>query len=335
MANTTQKSFTKSAIACFLVLSQSIIAATPFQSRWAGNALQPQGFYRMGICTLRQIEPTLTGTGVKFVVVCQSFAYIDNEPQNGYLPAVEHNCFRTSWFHFGGHALLPAAISSFSVPVLAGTIGLLVQKAREDPPLSPPVSPEGGNCVIKAIVLNSATKLPYWNKGLLRMDDDRVAPLDFIQGAGMINAVGAYNQLIAGLNKPGEVPPTTFPQGYVWLEREHTGSMSERGGCGIRRQGRASPSSAVLTQIIARFQESWKDTYLCVLTYTSVALESILFCASGRRRMRVSSLIEDAAGNIEVPRCRKSWHLSDGRGSSAFHLCAQARPCSESSQRIF
>jgi len=48
--------------------------------------------------------------------------------------------------------------------------------------------------------------MPYWHKGLLQTDDDHIAPLDHIQGAGMLNAVGAYNHLIAGLNKPGDIP---------------------------------------------------------------------------------------------------------------------------------
>ncbi len=98
--------------------------------------------------------------------------------------------------------------SSFSTPIVAGTIGLLVQKAREDPDLSSTVSPDGGNCVIKAILLNSATKLPYWHKGRLQIDDDHQVPLDYIQGAGMVNAVGAYKHLIAGRNKPGYVSTT-------------------------------------------------------------------------------------------------------------------------------
>ena len=98
--------------------------------------------------------------------------------------------------------------SSFSTPIVAGTIGLLVQKAGEDPDLSSAVSPDGGNCVIKAILLNSATKLPYWHKGRLEIDDDHQAPLDYVQGAGMVNAVGAYKHLIAGRNKPGYVSTT-------------------------------------------------------------------------------------------------------------------------------
>ena len=96
--------------------------------------------------------------------------------------------------------------SSFATPVVAGTIGLLIQKAQLDPALAPAVSGKAQNCVIKAVLLNSAAKLPYWHKGLLTADDDHSAPLDYIQGAGMVNAKAAYEQLIAGLAKPGEAP---------------------------------------------------------------------------------------------------------------------------------
>ncbi len=97
--------------------------------------------------------------------------------------------------------------SSFATPIVAGAAGLLVQKAKQDPTLTLAVSPRGGNCVIKAILMNSATKLPYWHKGQLQTDDDYIAPLDQIQGAGMLNALGAYEQLTAGQMKPGDVAP--------------------------------------------------------------------------------------------------------------------------------
>lgn len=98
--------------------------------------------------------------------------------------------------------------SSFATPVVAGAAGLLIQKAKQEPDLSMAVSPYGGNCVIKALLLNSAIKLPFWHKGNLSKDDDHSAPLDYIQGAGMLNAVGAYNNLIAGRKKPGETAQT-------------------------------------------------------------------------------------------------------------------------------
>jgi len=349
------------------------------------ETLQPQGLNVSGIYALRQLDPNLTGAGIKFAVICRSNTYIDGEPQNDYRPSIEHSCFKDKQlkfrdqaepaagtsphstaicsillgedpnasnpqlgqFHYQGAApqaqadnyefwyfltnnifphsppdadivttsfgtqfedwwtrgieamaeqdgiiivagigngsnaydplLYPGAganvigvgvvnsvntenlatklahfslvypehsslgptaegrckpdivapgnclaadannpnryeptgnWSSFSTPIVAGTIGLLVQKAKEDPNLSSAVAKDGGNCVMKAILLNSAKKLPYWHKGRLQKDDDHETPLDYIQGAGMLNAVGAYKHLIAGLAKPGDVPAT-------------------------------------------------------------------------------------------------------------------------------
>jgi len=95
--------------------------------------------------------------------------------------------------------------SSFATPIVAGTVGLLVQKAKEEPNLGLILSPNGGNCAIKAIVMNSATKLAYWHKGFLTLDDDHAAPLDHIQGAGMLNAEVSYEHLTAGTQPPGRV----------------------------------------------------------------------------------------------------------------------------------
>ncbi len=95
------------------------------------------------------------------------------------------------------------SFSSFSTPVVAGAVGLLIQKARQDPNLNLAVPQQGANCLIKAILLNSATKLPFWHKGRLAKDDDHQVPLDYAQGAGMLNAAGAYKNLIAGQTNPG------------------------------------------------------------------------------------------------------------------------------------
>jgi hypothetical protein len=95
--------------------------------------------------------------------------------------------------------------SSFATPVVAGTAGLLLQKARSDPNLVLAADQEGGNCVLKAVLMNSATKLPYWHKGELSKDDDYERPLDSMQGAGLINAPAAYDQLVSGHQVPGVV----------------------------------------------------------------------------------------------------------------------------------
>jgi hypothetical protein len=141
--------------------------------------------------------------------------------------------------------------SSFSTPIVAGTIGLLVQKAKQDLNLSPAISPEGGNCVIKAILLNSAVKLPYWHKGLLQTDDDHIAPLDHIQGAGMLNAVGAYNHLIAGLNKPGDIPTT----GWDLNQLDNTQRLEN-----VYKITLAEPAGKLITAT-AIWNKHYKSTY--------------------------------------------------------------------------
>jgi hypothetical protein len=347
------------------------------------QTLQPQGLNHAGIYQLRQIDPNLTGAGVKFALVCRSITYVDGEPQNDYQPAADHNCFKEAQFifhdqnrqpagfsahstavcsilfgrdpnaydeqlgrffyegaapdaqadvyefwHFLVNNVFPASApdanvltadvgyqfedwwtrgieamaqqygltavigigngsnasdpplypgagsnvigvgvvksintadaaaglsrfalvypeysskgptsdgrskpdivapgnclaavtgepnlyaptgtwSSFATPLVAGAAGLLVQQASADPNLQLATSRDGGNCVIKTILLNSATKLPYWHKGLLTKDDDHNVPLDYLQGAGMVNAVAAHNQLSAGRHLPGDCP---------------------------------------------------------------------------------------------------------------------------------
>ncbi|MHC4203817.1 MAG: S8 family serine peptidase [Planctomycetota bacterium] len=383
MTQTTKKTLLLSLFAGLAILFSSANIAAGADDSEDNNILQPQGLEHTGVYALRQMDPDLTGAGVKFAVISRSYTYIDDEPQNDYRPDVSHNCFEISRFGFKDQAKMPPGISphstavcsilfgedldafhpeigqfyyegavpraradifefwhfvlnnvymqippdadiitasfgspfehpwtrgidllaesygiivvasigngidahspvfypgaganiigvgvvdsvntedlatnlanfalaypehsstgptgdgrckpdivapgnclvaalndpnsyeptgngsSFSTPVVAGVVGLLVQKARENPDLSPAISPNGGNCVIKAILMNSATKLPYWHKGELQTDDDDVSPLDYVQGAGMVNAVGAYEHLIAGLSKPGNVP---------------------------------------------------------------------------------------------------------------------------------
>jgi hypothetical protein len=93
--------------------------------------------------------------------------------------------------------------SSFATPIVAGIAGLLIQKARQDPALALATLPETGPCVMKAVLMNSAVKLPYWHKGQVSLQDDHTVPLDYAQGAGLVDAVGAYGQLTAGRFQPG------------------------------------------------------------------------------------------------------------------------------------
>ena len=95
--------------------------------------------------------------------------------------------------------------SSYAAPVVSGVVGMLVQKARMDPRLSAAVSRAGGNLVIKSLLMTGAKKLPFWHKGEVGREDDYDAPLDHVQGAGMVNAVAAYDLLTAGQQGAGTV----------------------------------------------------------------------------------------------------------------------------------
>lgn len=385
VTQTTRVKLISGLIACVAIMLGPSATTAEAQSSAIDGVLQPQGLNHTGIYALREMDPALTGAGVKFALVCRSFTYTDDEPQNDYQPDISHNCFKANRFMFQDQSALPASISphstavcsillgedpdafhtpigsfyyqgvapqadadvyeflyflannvghhkppdadiitaswgyqfedwwtrgieslaehyglivvasigngslshdpvfypgagsnaigvgvvdsvntsdlaislanfalaypehsstgpagngrckpdivapgnclaaaagepnhyepvgngsSFSTPIVAGVVGLLVQKAKQDPRLSLAVSPDGGNCLIKSILLNTAIKLPYWHKGRLQTDDDHTAPLDYIQGAGMLNAVGAYKNLVAGPAKPGDVPST-------------------------------------------------------------------------------------------------------------------------------
>jgi len=392
MLQSPKKMFVLGLMACVASVAAPLRAVAAAENQPTEIILQPKMLNHIGIYALRNIEPNLTGAGVKFAVISRSITYINEEPQNDYRPSIEHNCFKRKEFGFheeyeppptisphstaicsilfgedpdashpelgqfyyqgaapqaqadiyefwhflinnvfhhvppdadivtasigsssegwwtrgieslaehyglivvagigngleaGDPLLYPAAganvigvgvvdsvnvkalainlahfslsypdhsslgptidkrckpdivapgnclaadvnepngykptgdWSSFSTPIVAGTIGLLVQKAKQEPALSAAVSPEGGNCVMKAILMNSATKLPYWHKGRLGKADDHEVPLDYIQGAGMLNAVDAYKHLVARQNKPGSTPSTGWDLNHL------------------------------------------------------------------------------------------------------------------------
>jgi hypothetical protein len=105
--------------------------------------------------------------------------------------------------------------SSFAAPIVAGIAGLLIQKSRQEPTLAQALAPQTSACLVKAILLNSAVKLPYWHKGKVGLDDDHEVPLDWAQGAGLVDAMGAYRQLVSGRSGPGPVPVIGWDVGRI------------------------------------------------------------------------------------------------------------------------
>jgi hypothetical protein len=103
--------------------------------------------------------------------------------------------------------LITPSCSSYATPIVAGTIGLLAQSAKADPNLKDALG-EGSASVMKAILLTSARKLPYWHKGAAGSEDDHLVPLDYAQGAGRLDAVAADELLRSGKQASGQVGQT-------------------------------------------------------------------------------------------------------------------------------
>lgn len=109
---------------------------------------------------------------------------------------------------------------------------------------------------MKAILLNSATKLPFWHKGRLPIDDDHLVPLDYIQGAGMLNAVGAFEHLSAGQHKPGNCPITGWD-----LNQLDKFSSGEAGSETLQRAGGQAPQNTYKITLTKS-----KDKFITVTT---------------------------------------------------------------------
>ncbi len=108
-----------------------------------------------------------------------------------------------------------ANASSLAAPMVAGTAALLLQHAYDNE-LFGDILPEAPvNCIIKAVLMNAAQKLPYWHKGGIDPDDDTEMPLDRLQGAGALDARGAMTQLDAGRQRPGSVEPLGWDSGII------------------------------------------------------------------------------------------------------------------------
>ena len=72
------------AVVSVILLPHKAFAAA--QEQPAEKILQPQGLQFTGIYDLQRLDPNLTGSGVKFAVICRSTNYTNGQPQNDYQP---------------------------------------------------------------------------------------------------------------------------------------------------------------------------------------------------------------------------------------------------------
>ena len=97
--------------------------------------------------------------------------------------------------------------------------------------------------------MNSAVKLPYWHKGDLSKNDDHSVPLDYIQGAGMLNALAAYEQLTAGQKGPEDVPDAGWDNNIL-----------NSGNSNVYRFTVEEPNDKIVSTTLV-WNKNYKDSY--------------------------------------------------------------------------
>ena len=108
--------------AAFIILLPHRTFAEAQQSP-AEKILQPQGLNQTGIYAIQKLDPNLTGSGVKFAVLCRSNTYVEGQPQNDYRPDISHDCFASSKIVFHDRGTLPAVTSPHSTAACSILLG--------------------------------------------------------------------------------------------------------------------------------------------------------------------------------------------------------------------
>jgi hypothetical protein len=124
--------------------------------------------------------------------------------------------------------------SSYATPLVAGVIGLLAQAAKSDPNLADATG-TGSAPVMKAVLMTSARKLPWWHKGSINPEDDHAVPLDYSQGAGAVDALAAYTLLKSGEQKSGSVAASGWDLASLKLDGTAANSYAFDGQPGAGR----------------------------------------------------------------------------------------------------
>jgi len=112
--------------------------------------------------------------------------------------------YGTTW---GGGGTIQG--TSYAAPTAAGVCALLMEQADL---MGQPLG--RSPLVLKSILMTSADPLAGWEKGLPGNQDDHVVPLDYAQGAGLMDPVGAVDLLLSNRQLRG--PDPLDSNGWGW-----------------------------------------------------------------------------------------------------------------------
>jgi Subtilase family len=129
----------------------------------------------------------------------------------------------------------PAGETSFSTPLVAGAAALLIQAGRRGDGGSDTNSASDMR-TIKALLLDGAVKTAAWT-------NFPPSPLDYTNGAGMLNVFNSYKQLVGG--KHGWNFSTNFPMGSVHPPVVTTASVPVLSGWDFNTNNSSSTNDAV------------------------------------------------------------------------------------------
>ncbi|KPJ65779.1 MAG: hypothetical protein AMJ43_09945, partial [Coxiella sp. DG_40] len=123
MAQSSKKVISLCIMACVAAMFAHADIVNAANDQPLEKILQPQGLNATGIYALRQLDPNLTGTGIKFAIISRSITYINGEPQNDYRPSTESNCFQDKYIYFHDQPNLPPGISNHTTAICSILLG--------------------------------------------------------------------------------------------------------------------------------------------------------------------------------------------------------------------
>lgn len=181
----------------------------------------------------------------------------------------------------------PTDLTSWAAALVAGAASLLTDRALSQTALTNAADPR----VIKALLLNTAAKVPGWHKGSTNGLDDAAVPLDWRSGAGDLRINHAYDLL-----NSGEATPHVAGTNAAWdLGTTAAGKTNWY----FFSLDPASHQSLKATLVWHRHVQYQKTGPFLTTTTLFTNLDLMLFSASGTNPLSPLAVSTSAIDNVE------------------------------------